>query len=111
MQHLGANKTERSIQRIGKCIGQIDEILTCYDQQNEVPIPSVHHSIPSSNSDRDLMIRELPETDVFSVKPGRQHRNFANFTCNTMKKVNKKKMREWMNKQLKILVEVLAMQT
>ena len=57
------------------------------------------------------MIRELPETDVFSVKPGRQHRNFANFTCNTMKKVNKKKMREWMNKQLKILVEVLAMQT
>ena len=59
------------------------------------------------------MIRELLETDtdVFSVKPGRQHRNFAKFTCNTMKKVNKKKMREWINKQLKILVEVLAMKT
>ena len=74
MQHLGANKTERSIQRIGKCIGQIDEILTCYDQQNELPIPFVLHSIPSSNSDRDLMIRELLETDVFSVKPSCQQK-------------------------------------
>ena len=34
VQHLGANKTERSIQRIDKCIGQIDKNLTCYDQQN-----------------------------------------------------------------------------
>ena len=69
-----------SIQRIGKCIGQVDEILSCYDK-DKVSTPSIHHSIPPSISDRDHIVKQ-----VFSIKPGRQHIHFPNFSSNVMKK-------------------------
>lgn len=99
VQHLGANKTGMSIQHIGKCIGQLDEILSCYDKDNKVSIPSIHHSIPPSISDRDHIVKQLLESQIFSIKPGRQHIYFPNFSSNVMKKVTKK-MTDWMETQI-----------
>ena len=42
IQHLGANKTGSNIQRIGKCINAIDEILTSFDELNEIANTSNH---------------------------------------------------------------------
>ena len=84
-----------SIQRIGKCFSQVDEILSCYDKDNKVSIPSVHHSIPPSISDRDHIIKQLLGSQVFSIKPEQQHIHFPNFSSNVMKKVTKK-MTDWM---------------
>ena len=50
IQHLGANKTGMSIQRIGKCIGQVDEILS-YDKDNKVSTP-LHSSFHSTINQR-----------------------------------------------------------
>ena len=76
IQHLGANKTERAIQRIGRCIGPIDEILYSYDEENGVSPSSITHNIPSLIHDRDCIIRELRESKVFAVEHGREYRHF-----------------------------------
>lgn len=34
VSHLGANKTANSIERVGKCIGGVNEIMSCYDKEN-----------------------------------------------------------------------------
>ena len=111
VQHLGANKTGKNIQRIGKCIGQVDKILANYDEQHQVSAPSCHHSVPTLQHDRDAVIKELINAKVFSIEPGRQHRHFEKFTCNVMQGIDKKKMEEWMNTQLEKLVDIFAMNT
>jgi len=111
VQHLGANKTPTSFQRIGKCVGQVDEILACYDADNHVSSPSIHHSVPPSIDDRDHIIKELLQCKVFTIEPGRQHRNFQKFSSNVMKKVNKKSVTEWMKMHIKKMTDLVAMQS
>lgn len=62
--HLRSNKTEESFKRIGKCIGPLDEILTAYDRENNISAHSNHHSVAPSINDRNLIIKELLESDI-----------------------------------------------
>ena len=55
--NLRANKTPKSIEKVGKGIGPIDEIIRSFDSHQIKD--SMHHSIPSSNADRDKIIKEL----------------------------------------------------
>ena len=110
VQQLGANKTGKSIQRIGKCVGAVDKILQHYDQENDITTPSIHHSIPSSKEEKCLIIDELLKNEIFTTKPGCKHTHFKNFTCNIMRRVNKNSMEEWMNTQLGKLIDLIGMQ-
>ena len=40
---LGANKMERAITRLGKCIDSFDQVLTNYDEDLQVPSVSGNH--------------------------------------------------------------------
>ena len=94
--HLGANKTPSSIQRIGKSIGGINEILSCFDKENKISTTSSHHSIPSYKTNRDTIIKELSDCNVFS---NRTYQHCTKFTCNVMKDVNRERLDEWMKMQ------------
>ena len=80
IHHLGANKIEKTIQHVGKIISPIDDILSAYDEENDVTLPSIHHSPPPLIKDRDCIIRALVEYEVFSTIPGCAHKDFEKFT-------------------------------
>ena len=107
--HLGANKTESSIQRVGKCIGLIDELTESFDNWNNLPTSSMHHPVPISVKDRDQIIQVLQQVDVFTVHAGRQHTNFKNFSCNPMKNVDKKEIELWMKKQFQGVIDAVSL--
>ena len=111
IKHLGPNKTKQCIQRIGRCIGIVDEIMTSFDNENNVATTSLHHSAPLIRTDLENVIKELLRCDVFSMKPGREHKFFKEFNCNIMKTVNKQKATDWMKTQYTKLINLLAMQS
>ena len=93
------------------CIGPVDEIIRSFDKVNNVATPSSHHSVPAISTDRDHIIKELLQYEIFSIKPGREHRCFKKFTCNVMKTVNKNQTINWMGTQYTKLVHLLALQS
>ena len=105
--NLGANKTPTSIEKVGKCIGPIDEIIKSFESHQVKE--SVHHSVPSSSADRDKIVKELLQYEVVSVIEGREFQCFKKFQCNVMNNIDKAKLMKWMiDNYQKILHQVIV---
>ena len=74
---LGTNQTERSIGRVGKALGTLSPVLDQYDQVNRVPDYSGMHKKPTSDRDRDVIIKQLQEARLFTDSDSsREHSTF-----------------------------------
>lgn len=73
---LGANKSQKAIQRTGKAIGTLTSTLDKFDMANSVAGVSGHHSVRSSEKDLCRVINQLVKSEVFDTKPGRTHKSF-----------------------------------
>ena len=76
IKNLGANKTEKTISRIGRAIGTIAPVLYQFDHENNVTTQLGAHHIASSEKDRNIIVSELLRAKVFSTVPGRKHSTF-----------------------------------
>ena len=63
---LGVNKTDRAISRVAKSLGTLSPVLDQYDLVNNVPDTSSIHKAPISDKDRDMIIKELIQSDIFT---------------------------------------------
>lgn len=70
---LGVNKTEKAIKRVGNVLGTLYPVLQQFDSDNHIRGTSGTHRMPSSERDRDRIIHELQQSNVFSSIPSRTH--------------------------------------
>ena len=92
---LGANKTTQAIDRLGKCIAPLGEVLDTYDRVHGVESQTSHHDPPSADKDLTILVNELLKVNVFDTSPGRKHHAFRTFTNNpvsALKKVDVNKL-------------------
>ena len=76
---LGVNKTEKAIKRVGNVLGTLYPALQQFDSDNHIRDTSGTHHMPTSEKDRDRIIHELQQTNVFSSIPNRtHHQSFPN---------------------------------
>ena len=97
---LGANITDKSVQRVGKCIGRMMETLEQFDKVNGVPKVSGRHTQHSTERDLKKVLKQLCEADVFGEKQGRCHNSFKKFTKNLVNKVSCEELKKWMNDRI-----------
>lgn len=57
-------------------MGTLSDIVEQFDKDNDVPLPSGAHSAPSVKKDRDIILKELLNTAVFSCGSSRHHASF-----------------------------------
>lgn len=76
IENLGANKRGEAVVRCSKIVGTIDAVLTGFDDNNSVSVTSGSHKNPSWEEDLRLLTKELLQSEVFKVIPGRQHQSF-----------------------------------
>ena len=96
---LGANKTEKAITRLGKCIDTVDKILTNYDESLQVRHGSGFHTAPSLDKDINLIMSELSErVKPFSYTKGRSHKSIK-VTKPILKSLDSAKFHAWMTEK------------
>ena len=96
---LGANKTTKAIDRVGKCIAPLDELLDRFDTAYDYSSQSDHHKIPKANKDITIMLEQLHKADVFRCIPGRKHRAFSKFRNNPVLALTQEDVNVWMKSQ------------
>ena len=70
---LSANKSERAITRLGKCINMFDEVLMNYDDSLQIHHSASFHTVPSLEKDIKLVMSELSErVRPFSYTKGKK---------------------------------------
>lgn len=110
VHHLGANKTDASIERIGKSIGPVYETVSAFDQDNGIAMASGKHSAPCRAEDKKQIIKELIQNDTLSFVSGRKHSTFPKFKCNVMKGMNKDKIVTWMMGHYREILSEIVLQ-
>lgn len=93
---LGANKSQKAIQRIGKAIGTVSVSLQNFDAISNVPAESGAHTTRSSEKDLLKIIKELAKTKVFSTIPERKHKSFGNMKTNLIRCLSESDLKKWM---------------
>ena len=86
---LGANKTTNAINRLGRCIAPLSDVLDRFDTVHNTEAQKSSHKIPKADKDLITLIKELLKAEVFNNKPGRKHRSFSHFTNNPMSSLDK----------------------
>lgn len=70
IKHLGANKTNKAIKRVGKAIGTIAPLLDIFEDNMVKDVSGAHHRA------NDTIIEELMKVYVFTVHVGRKQHTF-----------------------------------
>ena len=99
MGNLGSNiQSNDSVSRIGKSVG---ELMSYYDDINDIKSESKDRSKRSEAADLDKIIEELKNLEIFKPVPGRSHLNFPKFYSNPCKKLDLSQFKLWLNGKLK----------
>ena len=105
VENLGANKTEKAIQRVGKVIGVLETVISNYDNLYNVTGSSGRHKRQSCEKDVALVLEEITKrSHVFSVQPGRSHSCFKTVNVNIIGNINLKDLQKWMIAQMNYIV-------
>ena len=75
-----------------------------YDKDNGVKEESGSHTKHSTTVDLNKILTQLRKSAVFTICPGRMHRNFPNFTHNLKRKVSKSQLLQWMHDRVNKLI-------
>ena len=73
---LGANKTDNAIVRCGKALGTLHSVLEQFDANNSMSDVGGAHQKPSYKKDLTMILKELQQSNIFKVIPGRTHSSF-----------------------------------
>jgi len=101
---LGANITDESIRRIGKCLGRVKSTMHQFDLVNNVAQESGHHTSHSTDVDLKKIVKQLQDSSVFAHQPGRFHRTFPKLKANITNKLSKEELHQWMHDHMQQLI-------
>jgi L1 cell adhesion molecule like protein len=89
---LGPNLSENTIIQAGKSLKCLQNITVHFDNISKIHPPSMHHSKPSSTTDKEKIISELMRSNVFSYIPGRSHYSFKDIQPHISSEINFQKL-------------------
>ena len=101
IQLIGANKTEKAIQRICKASGGVSKIINVFEDQALIKPKSSMPSHKSSSEDEKKISDDLKKLKPFSVIPGRFHASFTGISSDPLEDFNEKKFGEWLRRHKK----------
>ena len=88
---MGANKTEKAIQRMSKAAGE----QSVKDYKRSI------HSHKSSSDDEKKISADLKKVKPFSLMPGRSYESFTGVSSNPLEDFNDAKFGEWLQRHQK----------
>jgi hypothetical protein len=101
IQLMGANKTEKAIQRMSKAAGVLHKIINVFEAQASIRSRSSAHSHRSSLEDERKILNDLRKLKPFSVVPRRTYASFPEITRNPLEGFNEEKFDEWLHRHQK----------
>lgn len=100
IRSLQANKTKKSISRVGRALGTIAPVLANFDQSNAVTSYSGMHKEANINKDKAILLNELLKDKVFQEHGDRAHSQFPN-PKDVLHLLDEGKFKKWLYKHLR----------
>ena len=99
LKHKFGTLTEKTIDRVGKSVGQCKMIENLVDIQLETFDAIGRHKEQLFEKDVELMVKELQMNKLFEEHPGRTYKTFPKFRRHQLSSMNRTKLNEWLTMQ------------
>ena len=96
LSSLCGNMTSSSIARCGRSLQGLNDIIESYTKGLEQYFGKPSNSKPSLQKDIKSLVQHLQPEKLFDQVPKRSHRSFPNIQFNCLKKMNGRKLNEWL---------------
>ena len=98
---MGANKTNKSIERASRAIGGVRKVVENFDQQVYKKQQSTYHTHKSSQSDEAVILKDLHQLKPFAVRQGRLHASFTNIAPDPLSGLDEEEFNKWLQRHKK----------
>ena len=101
VRSMGANKTEKAIERASKASGGVTKIVQAYEQQVNIHPKSTTHSHKSAINDERAISADLRSLRPFRKEDGRAFESFMTISHNPTSSFDPAKFKEWIKRHKK----------
>ena len=101
---MGANKTQKAIERMSRAVGGLKEIVENFDSQMKIRSKSSSHSHRASTNDEKQIIADLQKLKPFESSSGRKHDAFPHASSDPLASLDKMAFQKWLKKHKKNLL-------
>ena len=98
---MGANKTNKSIDRVSRAAGGSAEIIENFDEVVGIKKKASSHKHKSSEKDESLILSDLLPLKPFVSINGRFHEGFEDVSSDPLATLDKAAFNDWLNKHKK----------
>ncbi len=98
IKSMGANKTDKAIERASKASGGVTKIVEAFEQQVNIAQKSATHSHKSSIKDEAVIRADLRSLKPFQKQDGRAFESFMNISDNPTSSFNQAKFDTWVKR-------------
>ena len=95
---MGANKTDKAIQRVSKAAGGVRKIIDVFEAQTSIEPKSSAHSHRSATEDEKKMLADWQKLKPFAISPGRYHQTLEGISSDPLENFDEKKFCEWLER-------------
>lgn len=96
IKSMGANKTEKAIQRASKAAGGVRKIVDAFEQEVSIRKKSTSHSHKSSMEDEKIISGDLSNIKPFKKVLQRSHPSFVDIPADPLQHLDKGKFSDWL---------------
>lgn len=101
---MGANKTDKSIERMSRAAGGIKSIIENFDLKMGIKEKQSSHSHKKSTTDELKVIEDLQKLKPFTNVSGRKHDSFPSASSNLFASLDNETFTKWLKKHQKNLL-------
>lgn len=98
IQLMGANKTEKAIDRVSRAAGGVRKIVDVFEDQALMKPKSSAHSHKASTEDEKKILADLRKLKPFSETPGRFHKSFVGIPSEPLENLDEEKFCTWLQR-------------
>ncbi len=98
---MGANKTQKAINRASKAAGGVKKIVEAFGKQVALHRKSSAHSHKSSAQDEKIILRDLRSLRPFQQVEERKFESFEDISYNPTSSLDEGKFVDWINNHKK----------
>ena len=106
IQNLGPNLTDNAMKRAARSVTTLHEFTRRFDEQTYVPTTSSAHNTKNDENDVTKVVSVVLKNKIFEEISGRMHSLFRNVDINPLSGLDRKKMREWIERKKNEMVKL-----
>ena len=105
IKEMGANKTDKAIDRASRAAGGQRKILENFDQQVSKGVQHTSHSHKSSVTDEGKVLKDLRDLKPFTAVPNRTHDSFPDIMDDPLSSLNEEEFNKWVARHKNLLLD------